>query len=50
MKELERNYLVFSIILNKSTMFVHFYALINSGDFIISFIDANFAILYFLSL
>ena len=46
-KELESNYLIFSIILNKFTISVYSYTLINNGGFTISFIDTDFAMLHY---
>ena len=50
MEELKSNYLIFLIILNKFIASVHFYALINSNSSVISFINADFAILYYFPL
>ena len=50
MKELRNNYLILFIILNRLIISMHFYVFINSGNFTISFINVNFAILHYFSL
>ena len=46
MKKLGSNYLILFIILNKSTISVHFYTFINSDGSTINFINTDYTILY----